>query len=217
MQLGGKPPKKSSNLFDNDFASGFEESKFDKFKPALKVIVILIIIAGLVAGGVWAYSNGTADDLLEAGGYSNSETTKEANDPVADQAQEESDQEAVPVKDSPITPDSSSQQPAASQSGNTTPSSQSAYDPSKCKGLESEYKRLEAVSDSNYAAFNNALNSAKIWGDIYEEMGRNKSLTDQAYKKQQTHIEELQETWKNSLNDQNNTYSAFQKCQAGNN
>lgn len=38
MQLGGRPPKKSSNLFDDDFASGFEDSKFDKFKPALKVL-----------------------------------------------------------------------------------------------------------------------------------------------------------------------------------
>ncbi len=28
-------PTVSSSLFDNDFASGFEDSKFDKFKPAL--------------------------------------------------------------------------------------------------------------------------------------------------------------------------------------
>ena len=47
MQLGGKPPKKSSNLFDDDFASGFEDSKFDKFKPALKVIGIIVLLAGL--------------------------------------------------------------------------------------------------------------------------------------------------------------------------
>ena len=26
----------SGGLFDDDFASGFEDSKFDKFKPALK-------------------------------------------------------------------------------------------------------------------------------------------------------------------------------------
>lgn len=47
MQLGGKPPKKSSNLFDDDFASGFEDSKFDKFKPVLKVLGVIVLLAGL--------------------------------------------------------------------------------------------------------------------------------------------------------------------------
>jgi len=95
VQLGGKPPKKSSNLFDNDFASGFEESKFDKFKPVLKVIVILIIIAGLVTGGVWAYSNSTTDEPSKVNGYSSSKATNEDDDPVVDQAQDESDQEQL--------------------------------------------------------------------------------------------------------------------------
>lgn len=217
MQLGGKPPKKSSNLFDNDFASGFEESKFDKFKPVLKVIVILIIIAGLVTGGVWAYSNSTTDEPSKVDGYSSSKATNEDDDPVVDQAQDESDQETTPVKDSSVTPGNSSQKPVTSQSGSTTPSGQSTYDPNKCNGLESEYKRLKSASEGNYTAFNNAMNSAKIWGDIYEEMGRNKALTDQAYNEQQAHIEALQEKWKDSLTDKNNAYDDFLKCRGSNN
>lgn len=62
MQLSGRSPKESNSLFDDDFASGFEESGLDKFKPVLKVITALIIIAGLVTGGVWAYSKNTNQD-----------------------------------------------------------------------------------------------------------------------------------------------------------
>ena len=46
MQLGGRPPKQSNNLSDEDFASGFEDSKFDKFKPVLKVLSVVVAIVG---------------------------------------------------------------------------------------------------------------------------------------------------------------------------
>lgn len=48
----------SHTLFDNDFASGFEDSRFDKFKPLLKVLVVLILLAGAAWGAV-AYFGGT--------------------------------------------------------------------------------------------------------------------------------------------------------------
>ena len=38
MQLSGRSPKESNSLFDDDFASGFEESGLDKFKPVLKLL-----------------------------------------------------------------------------------------------------------------------------------------------------------------------------------
>lgn len=48
----------SSTLFDNDFAAGFEDSKFDKFKPALKALVVVIVLVGVVWGAV-AYFGAT--------------------------------------------------------------------------------------------------------------------------------------------------------------
>lgn len=56
MQVN-KPKKRarrqsSSALFDNDFAAGFEDGKFDKFKPALKALVVVILLVGAVWGMV---------------------------------------------------------------------------------------------------------------------------------------------------------------------
>lgn len=53
----GKAPK-YNNFADNDFASILYESKFDKFKPALKVLVVIILIMS-AAWGVSAYFGGT--------------------------------------------------------------------------------------------------------------------------------------------------------------
>lgn len=61
MQLGGKPPKRSSNLFDEDFASGFEDSGFDKAKPFLKVFVAILVVAGLGIGGLYYFGNNDSD------------------------------------------------------------------------------------------------------------------------------------------------------------
>lgn len=46
MQI--KKTKKPSNiLFDDDFASGFEDSRFEKFKPIVKILVTAIVIVGI--------------------------------------------------------------------------------------------------------------------------------------------------------------------------
>lgn len=137
-------------------------------------------------------------------------------DSVVDEAQESSEQEASSVEDSIAGPRGSGQNTTSIQGGGSTPSSESNYNPNRCKGLENEYQKLKTISGNNYTTFNDAMNSAKIWGDIYEEMGRNKAFTDQAYNEQQAYIEVLQEAWKDSLDDQNDAYSAFQKCQASN-
>ena len=38
--------------FDEDFAAGFEDSKFEKIKPALKVLAVLIIVGACICGGI---------------------------------------------------------------------------------------------------------------------------------------------------------------------
>lgn len=50
----GAKPTSSSSLFDDDFASGFEDGKFEKFKPLFKVFVVLIILVG-IGYGTYAY------------------------------------------------------------------------------------------------------------------------------------------------------------------
>ena len=50
----GAKPTSSSSLFDDDFASGFEDGKFEKFKPLFKVFVVLIILVG-IGYGAYAY------------------------------------------------------------------------------------------------------------------------------------------------------------------
>ena len=50
----GAKPTSNSSLFDDDFASGFEDSKFEKFKPLFKVFVALIVLMG-IGYGAYAY------------------------------------------------------------------------------------------------------------------------------------------------------------------
>ena len=79
MQLGGKPPKKGGNLFDEDFASGFEDSKFDKFKPLFKALAILVVVVGLAVGGLWLYGNNASKNnyvASDANGNNLSESYK---------------------------------------------------------------------------------------------------------------------------------------------
>lgn len=72
MQLGGKPPKQSSSLFDEDFASGFEDSIFDKIKPLIKVLATLTVVVGLGIGGLWIYgSNGSKNNYMAGSDSSN--------------------------------------------------------------------------------------------------------------------------------------------------
>lgn len=49
-----------SSFIDNDFASGFEDSKFEKFKPLFKVLAALIVITGIGYGAYVYLSNQTS-------------------------------------------------------------------------------------------------------------------------------------------------------------
>lgn len=64
-----------SSLFDDDFASGFEDSKFEKFKPLVKVLVALIIITG-IGYGAYVYLGGKANDTARTADTSEVESAK---------------------------------------------------------------------------------------------------------------------------------------------
>ena len=70
-----------STLFDNDFASGFEDSKFDKFKPALKALVVIILLVG-ATWGVVAYF-GTTDKKDGTNKNYTSNTARQEDDKLA--------------------------------------------------------------------------------------------------------------------------------------
>ncbi|HMQ95939.1 MAG TPA: hypothetical protein PKD19_01840 [Candidatus Saccharibacteria bacterium] len=76
MQLGGKPSKRSNSLFDEDFASGFEDSRFDKAKPFIKVFVAILVIAGLGVGGLYYFGNNNSNQSS----HSQASTTHESED-----------------------------------------------------------------------------------------------------------------------------------------
>lgn len=71
----------SHNLFDNDFASGFEDSKFDKFKPALKAFVVFLLLV-VAAWGAFAYF-GATDEKSDTNKNYTSSTTQQEDDKLA--------------------------------------------------------------------------------------------------------------------------------------
>ncbi|HMQ96129.1 MAG TPA: hypothetical protein PKD19_02825 [Candidatus Saccharibacteria bacterium] len=56
-------PTGGSSFIDNDFASGFEDSKFEKFKPLFKVLIALIVITG-IGYGAYAYLGNQSDETV---------------------------------------------------------------------------------------------------------------------------------------------------------
>ena len=58
-------PTQSSSFLDDDFASGFEDSKFEKFKPLFKVVVALVIVAG-IGYGAYAYLGNKVDNTVRS-------------------------------------------------------------------------------------------------------------------------------------------------------
>ena len=68
-------PARSSSLFDDDFASGFEDSKFEKFKPLVKVLVALVVVTG-IGYGAYVYLGSKANDTARTVDTSEVESAK---------------------------------------------------------------------------------------------------------------------------------------------
>lgn len=72
----------SSTLFNNDFASGFEDSKFEKLKPAIKALVVVILLVGAAWGAV-AYFGGTDKQNDTNKNYVSGATQQDDNNKLA--------------------------------------------------------------------------------------------------------------------------------------
>ena len=96
--------RQSSNiLLNNDFASGFEDSKFDKFKPALKALVVIILLIGATWGAVAYFGTTDKKDGTNKGYASNTSQLEEDIDAKLSQCLSE----AVTANPTPETSDSS--------------------------------------------------------------------------------------------------------------
>lgn len=212
----------SGGLFDDDFASGFEDSKFDKFKPALKVLSVLVLLVG-ATWGVVAYfgstdtkndtdKNYTTDTVQQA-----EDTNSEAQDAEAAKINPDSD---IQHSEDP-TSSNSTQQPS---SNGSTPATKS-YDPSKCEPLNSEATRLRQAADQKKTTYDNAFAASKNYGDIYSavrsEYGNNsvmyeavKAESDRRYNAQEAQINQLRIDWQDALSKGNTAYSKYQECRA---
>lgn len=200
----------SNSLFDDDFASGFEDNKFDKFKPALKVFIVAILLMSAV-WGVSAYfsstdtendtnKNYTPDTVQQA-----EDTSNEAQDTEAAKTNSDSDTQRSETP----TSSSSSHQPSNNSSTPTT----KPYDPSKCEPLNNEATRLRQAADQKKTTYDNAFAASKNYGYFYDKYG-NSTDAQQAYNNQEAQLNSLQAEWEDALNKGNAAYGKYQECRA---
>lgn len=189
----------SSTLFDNDFSAGFEDSKFDKFKPALKALVVVILLVGIVWGGVAYFGVTDMEDNADKDYTPNTvqqvdddTTTKDAK--ANDIKQDDSTQSSSPSSSS-----NANQQPLSSSSSATTAK---PYDPSKCEPLNSEAIRLQQFADQMKITYDNAFAARKNYGYFYDKYG-NSTDAQQVYDNQEAQLDLLQADWQTTLSKRN--------------
>ncbi len=217
-----QPRRQSSNtLFDDDFTAGFEDSRLDKFKPALKVFAVIIFLMTTV----WVVSAyfGETDTKNNANkDYTPNTTVEQAVDNSKTQDTEATSTSLdSPPSDNGTTSNGTTKQQSSSSSPTTTKS----YDPSKCDGLNNEATRLRQVADQKKTTYDNAFAARKNYGDFYSEVrseyGNNASMyeavkaeADRRYNAQEAQLNTLQTDWQNALSAGNTAYSKYQECRA---
>lgn len=200
----------SSTLFDNDFAAGFEDSKFDKFKPALKALVVVILLVGVVWGGV-AYF-GSTDTKNNADKDYTPNTVQQVDDDITakDAKADDIKQDSSPQSSSPSSSSNVNHQQSSSSSSSTATK---PYDPSKCEPLNSEATRLQQSADQKKITYDNAFAARKNYGYFYGKYG-NSTDAQQTYDNQEAQLDLLQTDWQTALNKRNAAYSKYQECRA---
>lgn len=217
MQVN-KPKKSSSRqppntMFDNDFVSGFEDGKFDKFKPAIKALVVVILLVGAAWGAV-AYFSGTdkEGDTNKTYTPSSSQTTTD-NDRTPQNTTAEIDSTIIGNStQGAVSPGNNPQHPGSSNSGSPA-SAAKPYSPSKCEPLNSSAISLRQAADQKKITYDNAFAARKNYGYFYSEYGNNADA-QRAYDNQEAQLDLLQSNWEDALNKGNTAYSKYQECRA---
>lgn len=208
--------------FDNDFSDILHESRFEKQKPMLIALLIVIAIIVAVSWVVFAYiGQSSHDNAVTSTGTSVSNDDK-ATDEVSGTSTTE-DVSSVAEEKTATSSTASNTQATADQSRGT--SSSSTYDPSKCDPLKSQADSLKTTSDQKKATYDNAFAASKSYSDIYSEVRSEygdssamyqavKAEADRRYNIQEAKLNSLQTDWQDSLNKQNAAYSKYQECRA---
>lgn len=195
---------------DNDFSDILHESKFEKQKPMLIALLVVIAIIVAISWTVFAYLGQSSQDNAA----SSKGTSVSNDDKATDEMSETSTTEDVPSvnEEKPVTsPANNSTQPTANQSSGT--SSPSTYDPSKCDPLKTQADSLKTASDHKKVTYDNAFAARKNYGYFYDQYG-NSTDAQRAYDAQEAQLNSLQTDWQDALNKQNAAYSKYQECRA---
>ncbi|MBM3209799.1 hypothetical protein FJZ39_00420 [Candidatus Saccharibacteria bacterium] len=209
MQI--KKTKKPSNiLFDDDFASGFEDSRFEKFKPIVKILVTAIVIVGIACTYfLFFHRSGDTKNLNDT--YTSNPSQTSADDKAAQDGPEaiETTPEQSPQNSSSASPSSNTHH----SSGNSSTPTTKPYDPSKCEPLNNEATRLRQVADQKKTTYDNAFAARKNYGYFYDKYG-NSTDAQQTYDNQEAQLNLLQTDWQDALNKGNVAYAKYQECRA---
>jgi hypothetical protein len=196
--------------FDNDFSDILHESRFEKQKPML--IALLVVIA-MIAAVSWAISV----YLNQSTGDSNAATTGATRYNDEQSAGDTSETSTVEE-----TPNTTVEAPAASSTGSNTRSSSNqssgnsssnTYDSNKCDPLKSQADSLKTTSDQKKTTYDNAFAARKNYGYFYDQYG-NSTDAQRAYDAQEDQLNSLQKDWQDALNKQNVAYRKYQECRA---
>ena len=209
-----KPNSRQSpnTVFDNDFASGFEDSKFEKFKPVIKALVVVILLIGVVWGAV-AYFSGADEESDTNKTYTpNSSQTTTDNDGTSQDTTAEIDSTITDNSTQGVSPGNNAQHPGSSNSGSPAPVTK-PYDPSKCEPLNSNAISLRQTADQKKITYDNAFAARKNYGYFYSQYG-NSADAQRAYDNQEAQLNLLQSDWEDALNKGNAAYSKYQECRA---
>ena len=195
---------------DNDFSDIMHEGKFEKHKPMLIALFVVIAIIAAVSWAVFAYLNKSDSDSNAA----TTGTTKSSDNRATGDTIKTSSHEETPTDpgETPLTSSNTSNtQPTANQSSGT--SSSSTYDPSKCDPLKSQADSLKTTSDQKKTIYDNTFAARKNYGYYYDQYG-NSTDAQRAYDEQEAQLNSMQTDWQNALNKQNAAYSKYQECRA---
>lgn len=209
MQI--KKTKKPSNiLFDDDFASGFEDGRLEKFKPLVKILLTAIVIVG-IACTYFLFFHRSDDTKSLNDTYTPSTSQTSTDDKAAQDVPEAT--ETTPEQSSQNSSSASPSSNTQHTSGNNSTPTTKPYDPSKCEPLNNEATRLRQVADQKKATYDNAFAARKNYGYFYDKYG-NSTDAQQAYDNQEAQLNLLQTDWQDALNKGNAAYAKYQECRA---